>query len=363
MKEGASPVPLKSAVASDDWGQLEGKDIALYTLTNRQGSEVKITNFGATIVSINVPDRLGRYSDIVLGYEKPEDYLLDEFYIGAVIGRYANRIAGKTVRIEGAEYQLATREGGFHLHGGSRGFNKQVFDARIVETGTAAGVRFHLLSPHLEEGFPGELSFTVTYSFSDDNTLEVAYEAISDKSTLVNFTQHSYFNLSGNAGSGILNHQLQIHSSLYLPVNEIQVPSGEIAAVEGTPFDFRQFHSIGERINNRNRQLELSGGYDHSYILETAHSGSTKHAATVWEEESGRVMDVYTTEPAVHFYSGNFLRNGTRGKRGHTYGNRNGFCLETQHFPDAPNNPRFPSTVLPAGKRFFSKTSFAFSTR
>jgi len=363
LKENAAPVSLPSLVEATSWGQLQGKDIKLYTLTNRRGSEVKLTNFGATVVSLRVPDRQGCLADIVLGYATPEAYLADEFYMGGVVGRYANRIAGKTVVVEGTAYELATRNGGYHLHGGSKGFNKHIFDSHGFERDHVSGVRFYLLSPHMDEGFPGELSFTVTYTFSDDNVLEVAYEATSDRATIVNFTQHSYFNLSGNPALAILDHQLHIHSSRYLPVNEMQVPVGVLAAVADTPFDFRQFHSIGERINSPDRQLELSGGYDHSYVLEPDQPGGLAHAATVWEEKTGRIMNVYTTEPAVHFYSGNFLADTIRGKDGIMYNKRSGFCLETQHFPDAPNHPHFPSTLLPAGERFSSKTVFAFSTR
>lgn len=331
-----------------------------YTLTNSRGTKLIVSDCGAAVVSLLVKDKEGDFADIVLGYEKAEDYLKDDYYIGTVIGRYANRIAGDTVMIDGERYTIFTKEGGYHLHGGAVGFNKKIFyGSPFRETGKS-GIVFKYTSPHLEEGFPGELLLQVIYTLDDYDAWTIEYKAVCNQDTIINLTQHTYFNLTGNPSTNIDGHELKIAADYYLPVNSQQLPTGELAPVKNTPFDFTHFKTISEDIKMANAQLLLSNGYDHSFVLEKQHTPSLKYAAEVREKISGRKMDVYTTEPALHFYSGNFLDN-IKGKLGILYNKRAGFCLETQHFPDAPNNPHFPSTLLKAGEEFYSKTVFHFS--
>lgn len=336
------------------------QEIELFTLENSNGTRLIVSNYGAAVISLLIKDRKGNLTDIVLGYENTADYLNDEFYLGTVVGRYANRIAGNTVIIEGEVYKISTKEGGYHQHGGITGFNKKYFEATPFEKERERGIIFKYTSPHLEEGFPGELQLVVIYTLDDDNGWTVEYKATSSKTTLINLTQHAYFNLSGNLSQSIDEHQLKIISNYYLPVNNLQVPTGKLAEVANTPFDFTDFKQIGESISEDNQQLIISGGYDHSFVLEKEHSQFLKHAAIVKCNLSGIKMDIFTTEPAIHFYSGNYLKN-VNGKKGIVYKQRSGFCLETQHFPDAPNHPQFPSTTLKAGEEFYSQTIFKFS--
>lgn len=336
------------------------EEVKLFTIESKTGTKLIVSNYGAAVQSLFVKDRYGKLADIVLGYDDMSDYVTDEYYIGTVVGRYANRIAGETVSINGNDYKLPVKEGGYHLHGGQWGFNKKIFHACPFQQQHKNGVVFTYTSPHLEEGFPGELTLQVIYTLDDDNAWTVEYKAVSNRTTLVNFTQHSYFNLSGNLQSGIDDHELKILSHWYLPVNDMQVPTGEIKEVNNTVFDFTSFRKIGKDIGSDDGQLLLSKGYDHSFVLEKQHTAHLKHAAVVKEYRSGRKMDVYTTEPALHFYSGNFL-HGIKGKNGVVYNERSGLCMETQHFPDAPNHAHFPSTLLHAGENFYSKTVFKFS--
>jgi aldose 1-epimerase len=279
--------------------------------------------------------------------------------MGGVIGRYANRIAGGTVIIEGEKYKLSTSKDGYHLHGGEQGFNKKVFDFAILKNDPSS-IRFFYTSHDMEEGFPGKLEVRVTYTLDESDNWHIEYECNSDKTTILNLTQHAYFNLKGHEGGTILDHRAAIYSSLYLPVNKMQVPTGELAPVKGTPFDFNMAAGIGTRIENTNEQLILSNGYDHSWVLKRTSSQELIHAATIKEMTSGRKLDVYTTEPAIHCYSGNYLDK-VNGKNNAVYDKRSGFCLETQHYPDAPNQPGFPSTILKAGEKFYSKTIFSLS--
>ena len=336
------------------------EEVKLFTLENKAGTKLIVSNYGAAVLSLFVKDRYGKLGDIVLGYDDITAYAADEYYIGTVVGRYANRIAGETVFINGNDYKLPVKEGGYHLHGGQSGFNKKIFDAAPFQQHNKKGIVFTYSSPHMEEGFPGELTLEVIYTLDDDNAWTVEYKAVSNRDTLINLTQHSYFNLSGNLQSPVDGHELKILSHWYLPVNDMQVPTGEIKDVDNTVFDFTSFKKIGKEIAADDAQLKLSSGYDHSFVLEKQHSAHLKHAAVVKEYMSGRKMDVYTTEPAIHFYSGNFL-NEIKGKADVVYNERSGLCLETQHFPDAPNHPHFPSTVLAAGDNFYSKTVFKFS--
>ncbi len=335
-------------------------EVKLFTIENNAGTKLIVSNYGAAVQSLFVKNRYGKLDDIVLGYDNPNDYAADEYYIGTVVGRYANRIAGDSVSINGSTYKLTTKEGGYHQHGGRLGFNKKLFQATPFLHENEAGIVFAYTSPHLEEGFPGELKLEVIYTLDDDDIWTIEYKAVSDKTTLVNLTQHSYFNLSGNPAVPVDKHELKILSHYYLPVNHLQVPTGKLAEVKNTVFDFTSFKKIGTDILKDDEQLLLSKGYDHSYVLERQHTPALKHAAAVKEPGSGRQMDVYTTEPAVHFYSGNFLEK-VPGKNGIEYNSRAGFCLETQHFPDAPNHANFPSTVLKAGEQFYSKTVCKFS--
>lgn len=352
---------VKPCVEETPWDIIEDKLISLYKLTGPGGIIMNVTNYGAIIQSLYVRDRNGKINDVVLGYDSLASYESDTFYIGAIAGRYANRIAGGIVHINGEEYHLHTTEGGYHLHGGNKGFNKKIWTAKPLITDDACGIEMNYLSIDGEEGFPGNLQVQVTYWLNSQNQLIVDYKASTDKTTLINLTQHSYFNLAGHASGSILDHEISLHSQYYLPVNYMQVPSGKIEEVDHTPFNFLSRKKIGISIKEDNEQLKLSSGYDHSWILENEYSPVLKHAATVYEPAGGRKMDVYTTEPAVHFYTGNFL-NGSSGKDGASYKQRSGFCLETQHFPDAPNKPHFPSTVLHPGELFKSKTLFTFST-
>lgn len=334
--------------------------IKLFTIENSAGTKLIVSNYGAVVQSLFVKDRYGKTADIVLGYDNINDYIDDKFYIGAVVGRYCNRLSQSEVSIEGEAFYVTVNEKGFHLHGGAEGFNKKIFSATKFLTPGKNGVSFKYTSPGMEEGFPGTLELEVIYTLDDSNAWTVEYKATTDKTTILNLTQHSYFNLSGNPAAGIVDHQLQVPAKWYLTVNGKQVPTGEIVTVTNTPFDFSIFKQIGKDAGAANEQLQLSGGYDHSFVLEQQHSSKLKHAASVKHEPSGRQMDVYSTEPAVHFYAGNFLEN-VQGKNGITYNKHSGLCLETQHFPDSPNHPHFPSTVLKPGEEFYSKTVFKFS--
>ena len=345
--------------AANELSHIAGK-IKLFAIENKAGTKIMVSNYGATVLSLHVKDKRGNLSDIVLGYENPYEYVHDEYYMGSVVGRYANRIAGDTIFIEDHPYKLPVREGGYHLHGGIAGFNKKLFTGSPFRSDNSSGIIFKYTSPHLEEGFPGEFNLEVIYTLDDKDAWTIEYKGTSNKTTLVNLTQHTYFNLSGNLSTTIDEHELNILSHYYLPVNYLQVPTGELADVSKTPFDFTKSKKIADDIQGDNKQLQLSRGYDHSFVLEKKHSGLLKHAAIVVEPISGRKMDVYTTEPSIHFYSGNFLDK-IKGKGSVTYSKRSGFCLETQHFPDAPNHPAFPDTLLKAGEQFYSKTIYAFS--
>lgn len=341
------------------WGNVDGRDVYLYHLQNANGMRVDVTNFGATITSISAPDRLGNFADIALGYDGLHGYIDDAHYMGSIVGRYANRIAGGLVELDGKQYQLTVKPGGYHHHGGAVGFNKKVWESALIINDGVPAIRMEYLSADGEEGFPGNLSVTVTYTLTDENKLIVDFLAVTDKSTLLNLTQHSYFNLAGHAGGSILDHELILPLESYLPVNKSQVPNGEIAAVANTPFDFKSAKAIGKDINSEDEQLLLSDGYDHSWVIKTENTPELKPAAQVTEPRSGRVLKVYTIEPAVHLYPGNAL-DGVAGKNGMRYNRRSGFCLETQQYPDAPNQPHFPNTVLEPGEVFRSQTIFEF---
>jgi aldose 1-epimerase len=347
-----------TTVQTRKWGKTGGEDISLYTLTNANGIKVNIANIGAAIQAVFVPCKSG-VVDVVLGYDSAEGYENDDFYIGTIVGRYANRIAGGKVEIDGTEYQLTVKDGGFHHHGGKIGFNKKVWQAESFEDSDSRGVELSFLSADGDEGFPGNLKTTVTYTLNDNDQLIIDYKAVTDKPTILNLTQHTYFNLAGHNKGPILGHQLLLPHKFYLPVNQMQVPDGKLGDVENTPFDFTNFKTIGKEIEAENEQLKLSLGYDHSWVIKQAKTDELVVAAKVIEPHTGIKLNVYTTEPAVHLYTGNFL-DGSPGKGNAPYGFREGFCLETQNYPDSPNHPNFPSAVLRPGETFSSTTIFEF---
>lgn len=318
--------------------------INFYTLTNRHGVEVSITNYGGTVTSIKVPDRNGVFGDVVLGYDTIEEYMQNPRYLGALIGRHANRIAHGRFSLNGVEYQLAQNNGPNHLHGGNKGFDKRVWRAAQNE----CALRLEYFSEDGEENYPGNLTVNVEYSLNDENELRIEYRATTDKDTICNLTNHSYFNLA--CGGDILGHELTLHAHGFTPVSTDLIPTGEIQAVEGTPMDFRTARVIG------------NGGYDHNFVLDDYEPGMIRSVARLREPASGRVMEVLTTEPGIQFYSGNFLDGSLKGKGGVAYARYAGLCLETQHFPDTPNHPHFPTTVLRVGEEYRQTTIYKFTT-
>lgn len=359
---GAEP-PVKATVTQEPFGIMsDGDEVDLFTLTNANGVEVKVITYGAIIVSLKVPDRNGALDDVVLGFDGLSGYVGETPYFGALIGRYGNRIGGARFELEGTTYQLAANNGPNHLHGGRRGFDKVVWDARPLERGNGAGVVFRRTSAAGEEGYPGALSVQVSYTLTNADELIFDYLATTDAATPVNLTQHSYFNLAGDGSGDVLGHLLTLNASRYTPVDAGLIPTGELAGVQGTPFDFRAPHAIGERIGADDEQIRLGGGYDHNFVLDRGEAGPDELvlAARVEEPTTGRVLEVRTTEPGLQFYSGNFLDGTLTGKRGAVYRHRYGFCLETQHFPDSPNKPEFPSTILQPGEEYRSRTVLSF---
>jgi aldose 1-epimerase len=363
MLAGASGEPQgaaarKAGVTKSSFGTMPGgAAVDLYRLTNANGLEVGAINYGGIITTIRVPDRNGRLGDIVLGFDRLDGYLKEHPFFGAIVGRYGNRIAGGRFTLDGRTYTLATNNGANHLHGGNRGFDKVLWDAKPSSAG--AGVVFTRTSPDGEEGYPGNLIVRVTYTLTDKNELVVDYSATTDKATPVNLTQHSYFNLSADAGTDILNHELTINADRYTPVDSTLIPTGELASVEGTPFDFRKPTAIGARISQPHPQLKNGQGYDHNFVLNRSGDG-LEMAVRLMDPKSGRTVEVRTTEPGVQFYSGNFLDGTLKGKGGQNYPHRAGLCLETQHYPDSPNKPAFPSTILRPGQEYRTTTVFAF---
>jgi aldose 1-epimerase len=338
----------------------EGQTVDLYTLTNKKGMEVAITNFGGIVVSVKVPDRNGKVADVVLGYDTLDGYVKDKSYFGALVGRYGNRIAQGKFSIDGATYTLAQNNGPNSLHGGIKGFNKMVWTAKAISSKDGPALQLNYLSKDGEEGYPGNLSVQVVYTLTDGNELKIDYSATTDKKTVLNLTNHSYFNLAGQGSGDILAHELALQADKFTPVDTTLIPTGELRDVAGTPFDFRTKAAIGARINQDDEQLKLGKGYDHNFVLR--HSGELAPAARVREPKSGRVLEVSTTEPGVQFYTGNFLDGSAIGKGGKGMTMRAGFCLETQHFPDSPNHPDFPSTLLSPGQRYHTITVYKFST-
>ncbi|MEL6193496.1 MAG: aldose epimerase family protein [Bacteroidota bacterium] len=337
----------------------KGKQVSLYTLENANGLLTEITNFGGKVVSLWVPDRQGKFEDVVLGCESLDDYLAaKEKYLGALVGRYGNRIAKGQFQLEGQTYTLATNNNENHLHGGNTGYDAVVWEAKQTDKQT---LELHYTSGDMEEGYPGKLEIKVVYQLTDANELRITYEAGTDKRTHVNLTHHSFFNLKG-AGNGSINeHLLQVNAAYYTPVDAGLIPTGIITSVENTPFDFQQATAIGARIAEEHEQLKRGNGYDHNFVLNQSLQG-LNFAAKVIEPVSGRIMEVYTNEPGLQFYGGNFLNGSTVGKKGKSYDFRTAFCLETQHFPDSPNQPQFPSTLLKPGETYYSECIYKFSS-
>ena len=336
----------------------------LYTLTNGNGMEVRVTNYGACLMSVKVPDRNGQFADVLLGFDRPDDYeRSNKPYLGAIVGRYANRIARGEFTLNGTMYRLSVNEGESQLHGGIGGFDKVLWRATPAETaGRTSSLTLTHLSPDGDQGYPGNLQAKVTYIVNNENGLEIHYEASTDKPTVVNLTNHAYFNLANGGRGPILDHVLMVAGSRYTPINNAGIPTGEIATVRGTPFDFTTPSPIGTRINEPDQQLANGLGYDHNWVLDKG-GAELSLAATVHDPVSGRFLEVLTTQPGVQFYSGNQLNGSIAGKQGIAYQARSGLCLETQHFPDSPNHPAFPSTVLNPGEIYSQITVYRFSVK
>jgi aldose 1-epimerase len=344
-----------------------GAEARLFTLENASGLKAEISDYGGTIVRLFAADRHGRFDDVVLGRERVEDYVEKSPFLGCITGRFANRIAGGKFTLDGQTYQLACNNtpGGIpcHLHGGTKGFDKKLWNAELIGTKAEPTLRLSYRSPDGEEGYPGNLNVMVAYTVTADNELRIAYNATTDRATPINLTNHSYFNLGGEGSGDILGHVLTLRAGRYTPVGNGLTPIGQLAPVAGTPLDFTEPHTVGERIEALHEQLRFAGGYDHNFEIDPPTENPPALAATMFEPKSGRMMEVLTTEPGVQFYSGNFLNGSFTGKNGHVYQRRTGFCLETQHYPDSPNQPAFPSTILRPGDTFRSTTIYRFSTR
>lgn len=350
-------------IKSVEFGQTaDGERVDKYVLNNDKGMEVSIITYGAIIQSLYVPDRNGKLEDVTLGYDNLADYIKASPYFGAIVGRYGNRIAKGKFNLDGSEYKLATNNGENHLHGGIKGFDKVVWKAEPLKKEGAVGLKLNYLSPDGEEGYPGNLDLTVTYWLNNANEILIEYLATTDKATPCNITHHSYFNLTGGVKASILDHELWINADRMTPVDAGLIPTGILAVVADTPFDFTEATKIGARIGEEDEQLEYGGGYDHNWVLNGV-DGTLKLQASLYEASSGRFMEVLTQEPGLQFYSGNFLDGSNVGKGGKVYAHRNGLCLETQHYPDSPNQKTFPSTTLRPGEKYETKTMYKFSTK
>ncbi|MEO5685328.1 MAG: aldose epimerase family protein [Chitinophagaceae bacterium] len=343
-----------AAITKQDFGEADGKPVSLFTLTNKKGIQVKITNYGGIVTSWTAPDKSGAASSIVLGFDSLSGYLAKPPYFGALVGRYGNRIANGAFKIGDSSYTLAKNNGKNHLHGGLKGFDKVVWDAAMVDS--VAALTLTYTSKDGEEGYPGNLKVTVVYTLSDDDELGIEYSAETDKSTPVNLTNHSYFNLTGSVSNTILNHILQIDADAYTPVDTTLIPTGVLQPVKGTPFDFTSPTAIGARIAN------VPGGYDHNFVLNSK-DGSLHLAAVLTDSISGRKLEVFTTQPGLQFYTGNFLDGSFKTNDGKSINKNTALCLETQHFPDSPNQPSFPSTILKPGEKYHSITKYKLSVQ
>jgi aldose 1-epimerase len=355
-KEKLTQIGIKDTV----WGQTtDGKQVHLFTLQNAKGMVVKITDFGGIVTSILAPDKDGKFDDVVLGFDSLAPYFINNPHFGGIIGRYANRIGNATFILDGKKYRLVANDGKNTLHGGVVGFDKKLWSAEKFSDSTKVGIHLSLLSPDGDQGFPGNLKVTVTYTLTNANELKIDYEATTDKATPINLTHHSYFNLAGAGNGNILAQSVMINAEEYVPVNSSLIPTGEMKTIRGTDMNFLNAHPIGERINNI---PGVPGGYDHTYVIRHK-KGDLNLAATAYDSVNKRFLEILTTEPGVQFYTGNFLDGTLTGKGGKVYNKYYGFCLETQHFPDSPNQPDFPSTILKPGEIFTSHTVYQFSVR
>lgn len=353
-----APAQAKSGISRADFGTLKnGQKAEIFTLTNARGMKARITNYGGIVVSLTAPDRRGRMADVVLGYNKIDDYIKATPYFGALIGRYGNRIAKGQFTVDNKTYTLAKNNGPNSLHGGTVGFDKVIWDAKPSMSWRGPVLDLRYMSRNGEEGYPGNLWTHVIYTLTNDNELRIDYTAVADKPTVLNLTHHSYFNLKGEGNGDILGHRLMLNANRFTPVDETLIPTGVRQSVAGTPFDFRRYHSLGARINGSHVQLKRGKGYDHNFVV---NGRGFRTAARVYEPTTGRLMTVSTTEPGIQLYTGNFLDGTNVGKRGTPYQFRTGFCLETQHFPDSPNQPQFPSTTLRPGRTYRQTTIYRF---
>ncbi|KAB2349643.1 aldose epimerase family protein [Actinomadura rudentiformis] len=350
-------------ISKEAFGALpSGTKIERYTLSNGRGMRVRILTYGGIVQSLDVPDRRGRSGNVALGFKSLAGYLSEAYatenpYFGAIIGRFGNRIGKASFTLDGKTYKVPANDGVNSLHGGNNGFDKRVWKAQPIKKGREVSLRLTRVSPDGEEGYPGNLTTAVTYTLTPRNELRIGYKATTDKPTVVNLTNHTYFNLAGEGSGGVYDHSMRINAKRYTPVDTGLIPTGKLAPVAGTPLDFTKPHKIGQRIRSNHPQMVRGRGYDHNWVL------NGRHAARVTEPRSGRIMDVLTTEPGLQFYSGNFLTGRLVGTSGRAYRQGDGFCLETQHFPDSPNKPNFPSTTLRPGKTYNTTTTYAFSAR
>ena len=349
----------KSMVSQENHGIHNGKEVILFTLTNSNGNVLKLSSFGARITWIGVPDKAGNKDNVTFGFDTFDGMIKGDPYFGSVVGRYANRIGQAKFSLDGTEYSLSVNNGPNSLHGGPMGWHSQVWDGEIVKGSEYPAVRFSLVSPDMEEGYPGTMNVETVYTWTDDNEIVIEYKCSTDKKTVLNITNHAYFNLHGAGNGDILDHELVINGSKIVAVDSTLIPTGELRPVAGTPFDFMTAHTIGERVNEDYDQLILGGGYDHTFVLDNI----SDVIATVYDPGSGRFMEVFTDQPGVQFYCGNFLDGTMIGHGGKPYVYRSGLCLETGHYPDSPNHPDFPSTVLNPGETFKSKTIYRFSVK
>ncbi len=353
----------QSSMTKTSFGRLpDGREVSQYTLTSRSGIAAQIITYGATITSLRVPDRNGKIDDVVLGYDSLQGYIDGASYFGAIVGRYGNRIGKGRFQLDGKQYQLTINDGENHLHGGKQGFNKVLWDAKVLNDSGEPSLQLQYVSRDGEEGYPGTVTLKVTYTLTGKNELRIDYEGTTDQPTILNPTQHSYFNLTGSFTNTILNHQLMIEADSFTPVDKGLIPTGEIVSVANTPMDFRSPVAIGAHINDSNEQLAFGRGSDHNWVLRNS-TGRIRKAAELYEPNSGRLMTVSTDQPGLQFYTGNFLDGTAKGKNGIAYQYRTGLCLETQAFPDTPNKSQFPPVTLRPGQTYRQTTIYQFSTR
>jgi aldose 1-epimerase len=355
-------VETNISIQKEKFGEVNGAPVEIYTLINESGAKARITNYGAIVQSLFVPDRNNKFEDIVLGYDSLSGYLRVNPYFGAIVGRYGNRIGKGEFSLDGESFQLSINNGNNHLHGGVSGFDKKVWEAEEVKSDLGPALKLTYFSADMEEGYPGNLTLSVIYTLTNDNKLRIDYSATTDKKTILNPTHHSYFNLTGDSNNTILDHKLMINADKFTPVDRELITTGELSDVEGTPMDFREPTSIGLRINDDNEQLKFGGGYDHNWVLNN-YDGTLQKVASLYDSTSGRFMELYTDEPGLQFYSGNFLDGSITGKNGVVYNYRSGLCLEAQHFPDSPNKENFYPVVLNPGEVYEQTTIYKFSIK